>query len=397
MDDIKENDSGNIENASNVQPAVDFKQEENNTILNFIKTLPQTLMVQTLKDNYRITPQGLFINLKETKNFTSLFAKNFNIPENKATKKLFKEDEVPNVYYLLEGKSCQIGNLIELNVNEPQKFKMPYYLGTLTSAKTYLYPLDPELESMKDLSINGNDIHFKKGNYQYTLSLDVLKKFNHFIEFSPMIFKRFPKASKSLIQSLKAFIFFFKKASYVFNLKNLLVPQKCIGNKTYKFMMFDSLIFMFNKENVIEEFYEVKGKNLYHFMRKEFEKIKPSYRSEKTGTFKPFMANNKFLGVYSLNGKNMMLNPFAFFSFLETAPTMKSMEHYFNKVYSVEKAFEVFSYLFINAAKIDAKNIKNYVEQLRKYSTSYFINQQWIFGLDDSGNITTCVAKGSKK
>ena len=76
---------------------------------------------------------------------------------------------------------------------------------------------------------------------------------------------------------------------------------------------------------------------------------------------------------------------------------MKSMEHYFMKTYSVKDAFEIFSYLFINAAPIEAKNIKNYIEKLSKYSCKYLINQQWIFGLDNKDNLTTCIAKGSKK
>lgn len=395
MNDIKENLESKNNDGDNKINNSNFKQEERNAILNFVKTLPDSLDVVTLKDNYRITPQGLFIKLNETKNFVNLFAKDTKLQENKATKKIF-EDEVLPVYYLLEGKNCLTGNLVPLNITEPQKYKLPYYLGTLTSAKSYLYALDPELENIKDLTINGNEIKFKKGNYTYTLSIELLKKFNHFIDFSPMIYKRFPDASKSLKQSLKAFIFFFKKASFVHNTKNFLAPSKCLKNKSYKFMALDSLVFMFNKDNVIEDFYETRGKNLYHFMRHEFEKIKPSYRSEKTGTFKPFLASNKFLGSYTINGKSSMLNPFAFFSFLETAPSMKSMSHYFNKIYSIESAFEVFSYLFINAVPIDAKNIKSYVEKLNKYSSTYLINQQWIFGLDDKKNLTTCIAKGVK-
>ncbi|MDD7472989.1 MAG: hypothetical protein PUH01_02475 [Pseudomonadota bacterium] len=396
MNDIKENDNNTINNVDNVNNSVDFKQEEKNNILNFIKTLPQILMAQTLKDNYRVTPQGLFINLKETKNFTSLFAKSTNTPENKVIKKLFNEESLP-VYYLLEGKSCQTGNLVPLNINEPQQFKMPYYLGTLTNARDYLYPQDPEILAINDLKINGNNIEFKKGNFTYTLSQDLLKRFNHFIDFSPMISKRFSNSSKSLKESLKAFIFFFKKARFVHSPKKLLVPQKCKDNKNNKFMILDSLVFIFNKDNVMQDFYEAKGKNLYHFMRSEFEKIKPYYRSEKVGTFKPFPSSNKFLGVYTLNKKSSMLNPFAFFNFLETAPLMKSMEHYFMKTYSVKDAFEIFSYLFINAAPIEAKNIKNYIEKLSKYSCKYLINQQWIFGLDNKDNLTTCIAKGSKK
>ncbi len=371
---------------------VDYKKEEREAILNFILKLQKLLPIETLKSFYRITPQGLFVAQKETNNLVSLFAKDSDILENKAFKKLFEEESL-DVYYLLEGKNCLTGNLVPLEIKEPQKFKLPYYLGSLTNARTYLHPLDPEINNFKEFSIKGNVISFKKGEYTYTFSQDLLKDFNRFIDFSSKISKEFPEASKSLQQSLKVFIRLFKRAKFVHRMQNFLIPSMCFGNKTYKFVELGMLKFVFDKENKIVSFYEVMGKNLYYFMRKEFEKIKSSYNSAKTGTFKTLPAKNKSLGFYTMNQREYFLHPYAFLNFLERAPEMKSMENYFGKVYTVEKAFEEFSYLFINATPIEPKKIQNYLDYMKKYSSKYLINQQWIFGLDSRSTITACISK----
>lgn len=371
---------------------VDYKEEEKKIILEFILKLNTLVPVTTLKQFYRITPQGMFVSIKEINNFISLFAKDNNIPENKAFKKLF-ENESLDVYYLLEGKNCLTGNLVSLEIKEPQKFKLPFYLGSLTNAKTYLHPLDPDIQKFKEFSIKGNIISFKRGDYTYSFSQDLLKNFNHFIDFSPRILKEFPDASKSLQQSLNVFIKLFKRAKFVHNMQEFLMPLMCFKSKAYKFMEIGTLRFVFDKENKIIDFYDVFGKNLYHFMRKEFEKIKSSYCSAKTGTFKTFPAKNKFLGFYTMNQKEYLLHPYAFLNFLEEAPVMKSMENYFGKVYTVEKAFEEFSYLFINAIPIEARKIQNYVDSLKQYSSKFLINQQWIFGLDSKNVITSCISK----
>ncbi|MGI6680955.1 MAG: hypothetical protein ACOX3T_05710 [Bdellovibrionota bacterium] len=395
------NEEANKEISKEINNETDNKNiklavEKENYILDFIKAMPDLIAIETLKKSYRITSQGLFVELQETENFISLFSKTTNTPKEKLKKNLFK-DKIAPIYYLLEGKNCLTGRLVSITIKNPQQFKLPYYLGSLTDAKTYLHPHDLELQSVSGLTILGNDIKFKKGNFEYTITQDLLKRFNHFIGFSPIIIKRFPSATMQLKQTLRAFIILFKKAHYIHNTNNMLIPEKYISDKSQKYAVQGSLVFVFNKENKIIDFYETKGKNLYHFMRKEFEKIKPTYLSEKTGTFKPYLASNKFLGMYTLNGKNISLNPFAFFSFLEQAPTMKSMEVYFKNAYTTQKAFEVFSYFFINSSPIDAKNIRNYIEKLGKYAKKYFINQQWIFGIDKKQTLTVCIAKGFKK
>jgi|GEM_PF-5140592 len=269
---------------------------EDENLNNFILFLSNKIKSDNERSQLKITSKGLFIkeHFKETiVNYYIDYSKenNSNISPEKALKKLFSTE---SLYYLIEGKNAISGLYIQFNCKDPQKYKLPIFLGRPIDARDYIHPFDSEIrnkENIKSINIpDGAFFELKNNKFLYLFDDKSINKFAIESKLSKYFIQTYPRIYQSKRDTLFTLAKIIPKLKLVKANEYLMIPNEFKKDKTLKFLKFKSLIFILDKKQQVKYVYNFLARKKVYFLNSEIEKFKKAtYKTNgyirSTGTY----------------------------------------------------------------------------------------------------------------
>jgi hypothetical protein len=388
-------------NSTEVQDKMDRKSETASDISGEVSPEEATRFkaVENLKEFFpdlesqrllRITPHGAFISeelirqipqkyldwLKSTDSVVG------SITEKKVMLKLFQSDE-PERHYLVEGKSCLVGSLIRCKIQEPQKYKLDYYLGTPLSTEDYLHPADPLFARFKGVeaerTVDGVTIRVAVGRRSYLLTDNLLKVFRELALSSPKILRRYPEAAHSLRGALSAFVKVLNRVQYVKRGELLLIPARCKCANECVILRLGTFVIAANSEREIKLLYELEGKNFYKLVRDECALLFADGRNRKVDSLEILPRKHRFPAVIKAHGNSYFVNVQAIKHVADRIVFSASLHRTFSGHYTVGDCLKYLSAQFERATPIERRMISRHVERFKDPALKFWIFERWLF------------------
>jgi hypothetical protein len=369
------------------------------SVKSFIAKLKDLISIETQKAGIRITPQGLFVGdqfqnqiLKAYQDFLEKESDGeVHKSDAKCFKRLFGSTE-PVGQYLLEGKTSIRGYLIPIIISNPQQYHLPYYLGSLFSMKDFVREDDPIIQSLSNVNIEmtnaGVEVKVKLGEKTISFEKNIIEQFRELALESDRVLKEFSGLHDSLAVSVKAISFLIRKSRYINVKQSILLPKNFSDTNKFNYRIVGRFVWVLSKQDKVLYVYELRGKNLYDFIRKEV-----SLLGKHIGSFEIFDIRNKMLGCFVLGRFKYALLPRAFLDFVEAISIAENKEDKFLKPFSIKECLEKFSERFQKAQYIDRHKIMSFISHLKRPFKESRIFGDWIFILGQGGVIEVCIAK----
>lgn len=374
------------------------------SVRGFFAAIKDLFKIEVLRDNLRVTHKGLFVSEALLSELLSKYQQwlgqqsegEVHKSESKCMKRLFGS-LTPTGQYLIEGKHCLKGFLSPLEIPDPQRFGLPFYLGSLSSMREYLHPSDPTLQKLADVNVGsgteGVELRIRIGNQTVIVSNLLLRTFRELAEHSPRVVREFPELIDSLPVVAQALVHLLRKSRILSQKNPILIPIAYKASKRHDFRTVGGFIFIFQKDGRLVSIYELRGRNLYKFVRSEFAAL----RTRHIGAFEIFGERHKLLGRYQIAGKQSFVSPRAFLDFLEALPNSPEKRDHLLSNFTIKESFEKFSEIYQTSQVIEKHKILSYVERFRRPVGQYKINGVWIFVISRDWVIEAVVAKFAER
>ncbi len=231
---------------SQEQTSIQPSEDPRAGVVRFIESLRSHKGFEPLKARIRVVSRGLFVEESALEGVVTEFQAWLTKISAGAAQKSFDktrqwlfEDREPERFYVVEGKTTLTGYIIAAPVGAPQRFGLPYYLGSLLPSSTYLHPSDPELARCKGLEVRstsgGVEALVQKRDKQLLVSEQTIKSFEELAKSSRFIQRRYPGSEKSLSVCVRALAGLVRRARHVPRAFPMLVPYdvKRLSNVRY--------------------------------------------------------------------------------------------------------------------------------------------------------------------
>lgn len=375
------------------------QQARNASLIQFIESLKSNKPFETHRAQIRVVPKGLFV----AEGIVDLVAQTFQkwllvASQGAADKSLEKtkqwlfEGQEPERLYLVEGKTVLTGVLIQAAVGTPQRFGLPYYLGSLLPAGEYLHPADPELQGIKGVSISqgriGLEIRITRRDGSLLIPEAVLKSFRDIAQGSRFLQRRYPGCEKSLVVACQALVAIARRARRVPRKYPLIVPHDVLVSKTKQVRAAGKFIFVEDK-GVVVRIIELHGRHLSDFLRSELIRAP----REKLGSFKLTAKHRDLMGFYEARGRRTSVHARAFSEFAELIRRAREPRERFPGWFNSADCFERFASLYQTSQPIEKRRIAASLERFGIEGHSFRICGGWIFALSREGTVMRTVAR----
>lgn len=381
----------------------EFDPAQNVSLEVFAKDLKNLFQMNVLKEKVRITPQGLFVDLSLKRSLLDKYRewlqeKTQGVAgksERKCFKRLFSTENPPQ-YYLVEGKVSFLGCLVPFLVQAPQNFGIPYYLGSLIPADNYLHPKDERLANLPNVEVvptaEGVEVHLRVKKWRYKVSQASLLSFRAVIERSTRLSKKFPLATKSMLDVVKALGSVLYDAKPVDKRSSILVPQSLPKKRII--LRSEDLIFIIDDQERLVFCYEVKGANLFCFLRDELNEA-TKRKIFNIGSLEISSQNRKYCASLKIKGRRyfMSLNTvrdFAEYCTISQVPYIKV-----EPAYTIIDCFRALSVICEHSEDIEKKLIERHVSMLRATMSRFMTFEKWIIAITADNCIAHCIEKGA--
>lgn len=366
----------------------------------FVNEVKKLFPVSEIKENIRATHKGLFVSeaFSETllKAYQVWFEKQtageIHKSLEKSKKRLFGSLD-PESYYLVEGKNCIIGFLVQYEMKEPLRYGLPYYLGVLSSKKVSIHQNDPILAALKDVEIlsaaSGGGIRFKVGNNYFVADQIALNYFLSTAQNSTRTMQEYPEITESLGVLSKAFVNLFRKSKLVPPDRILLVPENFQDKGKYTFRVLGSTVFVIDKKLNVISVYGTRGRDQYRLFRREF----ASFRPKHIGSFEIYPDRHKLLGCFKYSERSYQLAAQALMDFANHMLDSPDKKDVLQGVITVRKVYQRFSEVFQTSQAIPKHLVKSYLEKFKRPIAECRINGVWIFVISHDAVVEATVAK----
>jgi hypothetical protein len=396
-----------MENSANAPTGHESKVEtkSDDLLLHFFATLKDSFPVEIQRESLRITPHGLFVQDRVVSQLVARYQEWFQKhtgdttprSEHKCYKRLFGS-ESPGQKYLLEGKLCLRGLLVECHVQEPQKCRIPYFLSSLVSTDEYLHPSDPALREIAGLEVkpNGSEIEFTYRARQEAVifSQSHLRAFLELLKHSDD--RTVSEDPLSLTAALKIMLGHLDRMHPAKVKLGLLVPQAFPPEKKYQYMLSGTFVFVLDRKRCLTSCYEMRARNMHHFVRNECSHFRDSLKGRRQGAFELFDRRNKHLGCFSIWKGQYTVETHAFLQFLKGLSRTPPQSERFAHFYLVQEALEEFSTLVQTSQPITFQKVASSLDSNRHSKLRLRINEGWIFAFNHQDELVECVARFAK-
>jgi hypothetical protein len=374
----------------------------------FIDVLRKYFTIELIKESFRITPKGLFVVSAFKDKLIEAYQKwleEIGLPPaartlEKITRRIF-EGENAHLYFLSEGKLTLTGYLATASIQQPQRYQLPFYLGSLSDSRSELYAEDPIFSSTKGLSAQrgkqGIEIFLELQGDKYSIPQPAIKEFIQKAEQSHRTMKEFPNLKNSPAESLQALVVLLQKSRPLANAKEpRLLPQRLVKSKRVHVRAVGSYEFIFGPQRELLAVLDLKAKNLAQFVAQEMSLARKK-GERRIGIFDFAGERERHLGIFNIKGRKVRLATHALAGFVEHVGDSPEKRDRFLQDYTVRECFEKFSILYQTSQPIDGKLISSFVSEFKLRGTRFFVNGAWIFVLSPDGLLSHCLARHARK
>jgi hypothetical protein len=375
------------------------RQAREETIIKFIESLKGNKKFEAYRNEIRVVPNGLFVSEAVIDSVAETFQR-WMLQESQGvadktldkTKQWLFESATPERLYLVEGKSVLTGWLIAASVQTPQRFGLPYYLGSLLPAADYLHPGDPELIKLTGVSISqgrlGLEAKISRRGGELLIPESVIKGFRQIAAGSRFLQRRYPGCENSLLISFKALVNLLKRARRVPKNFPMVVPYDLTVSKTKELRASGKFLFI-EERGVLMRVIEAHGRHLSSFLRSELERAP----REKLGSFKLTPKHRDLMGFYEIKGRRISVHARAFSEFVELIRRAREPRERFSGWFRVADCFEKFASFYQLSQPIDKRRIAASLERFGIEGSASKIYGGWIFALSKEGTVMRTVAR----
>lgn len=374
-------------------------EQARQNVIQFIESLKANKGFEATREFIRVVPKGLFVDeravdtvVAEYRSWLHSATQGVADKTPEKTKQWLFESSEPERFYLVEGKQVLAGFLIAAPVQAPQRFGLPYYLGSLLPAAEYVHPADPRVAEFKGLELRqgrvGIEALVSRRGKQVLIPEVVLKSFRQLAGDSRFLQRRYPGCEKSLLLSLRALITLIRRARPVPKTFPLYLPFDVTKSKTKEPRVAGKFLFV-EEKGVLVRVIELHGRHLSDFLRHELVRAP----REKLGSFKLTPKHRDLMGFYEVGGRRTSVHARAFSEFAELVRRSREPREQFKGWFTAADCFERFSSLFQTAQPIDRRKIAQSLERFKVEGSSFKICGGWIFAQSREGTVMRTVAR----
>jgi hypothetical protein len=373
--------------------------EDRAPLVRFLETLKKSKDAQPLLETIRVVSKGLFVDSRSVSAIVELYhawllkesAGSVDKPVDKCFQWLFEGRE-PERLYVIEGKKSLVGHVIPIPLTVPQQFGLPFYLGSLLSADTYLHPSDPEIAKLSKVEVRhgklGAEFVVSTRGARIAISEQMVKAFAQLAKTSRFMERRYPESTKSLVGALTVLVALLKRSRPLSRHFPIVVPYDVRNSKTKNVRMAGKFMFIEEKGTLLR-ILELNGRNLSDFLRQELTKAP----RDKLGSFKLTPKHRDLMGFYEAFGRRRSVHARAFAEFEEAIRRTRDTKERFAGFFSATECFEKFSSYYQLSQPIEVGKIRGALERHGVSGHSFQLYGGWIFVFDTSQTIVRVVAK----
>ena len=375
------------------------RPEERAQLIPFLTSLKGNKGAQELRPSVRVLSKGLFVDERVVsavvEHYQAWLERESQGEAHKTHEKTFQwlfEGREPIKNYLVEGKQVLVGFVIPVAISNPQQFALPYYLGSLLSAETYLHPADPVVSKIPKMEVkhgkSGLEFVVSTRGSRILIPEKVVREFAHLIKDSRFVERRYPEALTTLAGTLKVLVGLVRRSRTVSRNFPIVVPHDVKASKAKSVRMAGKFMFIEEKGTLLRTL-ELSGRNLSGFLRAELERAP----REKLGTFKLTPKHRDLMGFYEAFGKRRSVHARSFAEFEEGVRRTRDTRERFHGFFTPAECFEKFSQWYQLSQPIEFHKIKASVERFGVKGERYQLYGGWIFAFDRSQTLVRCVGR----
>lgn len=381
------------------------------TVAEFLSSLRTLVDITDQKAHLRMTFKGLFVSTPFFEKIITIFQNWFEKKtsgeitrtKNKCIKRLFGS-LTPQQYYLVEGKTCLMGNLISYQIQEPQKLKLPYYLGSLLDTQSYLHPKDPLLEQLKcveALATNaGISFRIKMHQQVFEVSTAFLTEFAQIVSTSSS--KSFEQTQgeddkPSLRTALPLFVKLLQHSRPLGPKWRLLVPAQYEHKSEISFRQNRDWVFILDAKHHLITSYQLHGRNLFRFIWREYVSFRQRSKSQRIGNFELRAKKSNYCGVFKMGNSIYVLPPQTLKQFIEQIAASPKLRESLPARYTVGDCLRKFCSIFQGIASTRpparATTAKAHPLKERQLNSP----SGWTFTVNHRQVITSCMEQAARR
>ena len=375
------------------------RSEERAQLAQFLVSLKGNKSVQELLPSIRVLAKGIFVEERAVSALVELYQawleQQSGGEAHKTVEKTFQwlfEGREPTRQYLIEGKHVLIGFVVPVALTNPQQYGLPYYLGSLLSADTYLHPADPTLAKIPKLEVKrgkeGIECVVSARGGKVIISEKVLREFAALIHDSRFVERRYPEAQKTLVGALTLVVALVRRGRVIPRTYPIVVPYDVKTSKSKVVRMAGKFMFIEDRGQLLRVL-EYSGRNLSGFLRAELVRAP----RDKLRTFKLTPKHRDLMGFYEAFGKRRSIHARAFAEFEEAIRRTRDVRERFQGFFTATDCFEKFSQWYQLSQPIEFHKIKASVERFGVKGDRYQLYGGWIFVFDRSQTLVRCVGR----
>ena len=378
---------------------VQARADERAQLTSFLVFLKGNKSAQELLPSLRVLSRGIFVDERAIStlvaHYQAWLEKESHGDVHKSPEKSFQwlfEGREPIKHYLVEGKNVMVGFVVPVQVANPQQYGLPFYLGSLLSAETYLHPSDPSLSKIAKVETRqgraGLEFHISTRGGVLVLQEKVIRDFSLLIKESRFVERRYPEARRTLAGALHLLIALVRRSRRIPRTFPIVVPNDVKSSKRKGIRMAGTWMFI-EERGAIQRSIEMSGRNLSGFLRAE---LRGAPR-EQLGSFKLTPQHRDLMGFYEVFGKRKSVHARAFAEFEEGVRRTRDARERFQGFFTAAECFEKFSQWYQLSQPIELHKIKSSVERFGVKGERYHLYGGWIFALDRSHTLTRCFGR----
>ena len=370
----------------------------------FIQAFPHLFSHAEIISYFRLTSKGLFVCEALLEKTLAQYRKwrkeatgsDTEVSDEKARRKLIGE-EIPVLYYLLDGKKCLPGYLLHVSCNDTEKTNVPTYQANLMDTSDYVHPRDPLLSTIPNLktSMNSHEgllfhINFPRLKKQWTFSPQTLSQFATCARKNKSLLTYYKKLNGALREAIKPLQEIIERAKPIAKRDTLFLPSEYTKQQDIKLLTAKGIIFVIEGEDKIKSCFAVYANALVELVRSEIKLFKERRFRTKTLLLMTTKSRVPHVAILLTPKVKYLLSLKALIEFIKIAPKSMPISKQLPRKFTLKDCLKLFDSLF--AKSIPIEGLKSHMlHSIAQDPTASFRKiGALVFVLNDKTYIKSC-------